>query len=190
MIAAAPFPNKQTSAATNRGVKILMRSRASPVYATVYGVKISGTKEAHVAAARKGCYEILTDYEAFPQWWPGCKSASLVGDGSAGEQDVALVFDTNSPVGEVDCVVRFRADPPERVRSERRSGRLTRLDGDGWLLTECGDGTTDVRYSASAEMDTGMPGFVERPFRDKAKHFFIEAPVEALKRRAEEAAGA
>ena len=150
---------------------------------------ISDTQQTRVAAPRERCFEILTAYEAFPQWWPGCTSASVLGSGSAGEHDVELIFDTHSPVGEVDCIVRFRVQPPERVRPERLSGRLKRLEGDGWLLTDRGDGTTDVRYSASATMDTGLPGFLERPFRDKAKHFFVAAPVEALKRRAEAAAG-
>lgn len=157
--------------------------------ASLCGVEISGTKESDVAAPRERCFAILTDYEAFPQWWPGCKSASLVDAGSPEEQDVELVFDTDSPIGDVDCLVRFRVEPPERIRQERLSGRLKRLAGDGWLLTDRGDGTTDVRYSASAEMDTGMPGFLERPFRAKAKQFFVDAPVEALKRRAEAGAG-
>lgn len=152
-------------------------------------MEISGTKEAHIAAPRERCYTILTDYEAFPQWWPGCKSASLVGGGSATEQDVEFVFETPSPIGDVDCVLRFRLDPPERVRLERLSGRLKRLEGDGWLLIDRGDGTTDVRYLASAELDTSLPGFVERPFRGAATYFFVDAPVEALKRRAEEAGG-
>jgi carbon monoxide dehydrogenase subunit G len=148
-------------------------------------MEVSGTKEAQVGAPRERCFAILTAYEAFPQWWPGCKSASLLGAGGPGEQDVELVFDTSSPIGDVDCTVRFRADPPQRVWPERLSGRLKRLDGDGWLLTDSGEGTTTVRYAAAAEMDTGLPRFVERAFRDKAKHFFIDAPVEALKRRAE-----
>lgn len=152
------------------------------------GVEISDTEERRVAAPRERCFEILTAYEAFPQWWPGCTSASVLSSGSPNEQDVELIFDTHSPVGQVDCVVRFRLHPPERVQPERLRGRLNRLDGDGWLLTDRGDGTTDVRYSVSATMDTGLPGFLERPFRDKAKHFFVAAPVEALKRRAEEAA--
>jgi uncharacterized protein YndB with AHSA1/START domain len=148
-------------------------------------MEVSGSAEAEVAASRERCFAILTAYEAFPQWWPGCTSASLLTAGGPGEQDVALVFDTRSPIGEVDCTVRFRVDPPQRVWPQRLSGRLKRLDGDGWVLTDRSDGTTAVRYAAAAEMDTGLPGFVERAFRDKAKHFFIDAPVEALKRRAE-----
>lgn len=154
-----------------------------------HGMKISGTSEAHVTAPAERCYAILTDFQAYPDWWPGCKSASLVGSGSAGSQDVALVFDTRSPVGDVDCVVRFRVEPPARVRMERVSGRLKRLDGEGWVLSDRADGETDVRYSAAAEMDTGLPGFLERPFKDKARYFFVEAPVEALKDRAEADAG-
>lgn len=146
---------------------------------------VSDSQQAHVAAPRERCFEILTAYEAFPQWWPGCTSASVLGSGSLGEQDVELVFDTHSPVGQVDCVVRFHVEPPERLRPERLRGRLKRLEGDGWLLTDCGDGTTDVRYSASATMETGLPGFLERAFREKAKQFFVAAPLEALKRRAE-----
>jgi hypothetical protein len=38
-------------------------------------------------------------------------------------------------------------------------------------------------------MDTGLPGFLERPFKDKARSFFVDAPVEALKKRAEAQAG-
>ena len=34
-------------------------------------------------------------------------------------------------------------------------------------------------------MDTGLPGFLEKPFAEPAKRFLVTEPVEALKRRAE-----
>jgi hypothetical protein len=42
-----------------------------------------------------------------------------------------------------------------------------------------------VRYEIRAEMDTGLPGFLEKPFADPAMRFLVTEPVEALKRRAE-----
>lgn len=45
------------------------------------------------------------------------------------------------------------------------------------------DGGTDARYALSGEMDSGLPGFLERPFAAKARHVLIIAPMRALRRR-------
>jgi uncharacterized protein YndB with AHSA1/START domain len=148
-------------------------------------VRIEGAHERVIAAPPERCFAVLTDYAAFPEWWPGCRSARVVsGAPATGAHEVDLVFDSHTPVGLIDCRLRFDVDPPSRIRPSRVAGRLRELGGEGWTLRATNGGTL-ARYQLAAALDTGLPGFVERPFRDKARHFLIEAPVDALGPRAE-----
>ena len=81
---------------------------------------------------------------------------------------------------------RLEPDPPSQLAIRLTGGRLSRLDGPGWTVHDEPAGGCRVRYEIEAEMDTGMPGFMERPFAEPARRFLITEPVEALKRRAEE----
>jgi Polyketide cyclase / dehydrase and lipid transport len=127
---------------------------------------------------------ILLDVPSYPSWWPGVTEASVV---QAGEQpDVRLVFDSRAPgVGEIELLARLEPEPPSRLAIRLTGGRLDRLDGPGWTLRDEPGGGCRVRYEIEAEMDLGLPGFLERPFVDPARRFLITEPVEALKRRAE-----
>jgi hypothetical protein len=133
------------------------------------------------------CFGVLTDFAAYPQWWPGCTRADVVADGGGGGiQDVKLVFDTDSPIGLIDCHLRFHIAAPTNVRPERLGGRLTSLTGEGWRLASEGPHTL-AHYQVEAQMDTGLPGLLERRFRGKAAELLVVAPVKALKQRVESA---
>ena len=146
-------------------------------------MKIGGAHEVAVDAPAERCMAILLDVPSYPSWWPGVTEASVLREGE--QPDVRLVFDSHAPgIGEIELLARLEAEPPSRLGIRLTGGRLSRLDGPGWTLRDAPGGCR-VRYEIQAEMDTGMPGFLERPFAEPARRFLITEPVEALKRRAE-----
>jgi hypothetical protein len=146
-------------------------------------MKIGGAHEVSVGAPAERCREILLDVPAYRDWWPGVTEAEVLAPGP--EPEVRLVFDSHAPgIGAIELLARLVPDATG-VRVALTGGRLSRLDGPGWTLTDEPGGGCRVRYEIQAEMDTGMPGFLERPFAEPAKRFLVTEPVEALKRRAE-----
>jgi ribosome-associated toxin RatA of RatAB toxin-antitoxin module len=148
-------------------------------------VKVSGERRLTLDAPPHQVLAMLVDFAAYPQWWPGCLRADVVGGEAPSRYDVALTFDTHTPIGKIEVTIRFDVSSDGRsVRLSSLAGPLEDLEGDGWTLTPGPDGTTtDARYELSGEMKTGLPAFVERPFAGKANEFLIDGPVVALQSR-------
>ena len=145
-------------------------------------MKASAAHEVDVAATAAACFAILVDVPGYPAWWPGLSSAEVLRPGD--EPEIRLVF-APPMVGDIDLLLRLHPEPPTHVGLTLLGGRLKRLEGPGWTLRDEGSGRCRVRYEIEAEMDTGLPGFLERSFASQAGRFLVAEPVEALKRRAE-----
>jgi hypothetical protein len=147
-------------------------------------MKIGGAHEVAVDAPADRILAILLDVPAYPEWWPGVSEASILTPGP--EPEIRLVFDSHAPgVGAIELLARLVPEPPSGLRIALTGGRLDRLDGPGWTVTETPGGGSRLRYEIEAEMKTGLPGFLEKGFAEPAKRFLITEPVEALKRQAE-----
>jgi ribosome-associated toxin RatA of RatAB toxin-antitoxin module len=145
---------------------------------------ISGAHEVEVQAPAERCFAILLDVPAYPEWWPGATRAEVVEPGPPPE--IVLGFDPHAPgVGEIELRLRLESEAPTRMVPKLTGGRLSRLDGPGWTLTPKGEEACTVRYEITAEMATGLPGFLERGFAGQGKRFMIDEPVEALRTRAQ-----
>jgi hypothetical protein len=99
--------------------------------------------------------------------------------------EVRMVFDSHAPgIGEIELLARLVPAPSSGLGIELMGGRLSALEGPGWTITPDAGGCR-VRYEIEGEMKTGLPGFLEKGFKEPAKRFLVTEPVEALKRRAE-----
>jgi hypothetical protein len=147
-------------------------------------MEIGGSHEVAVDAPAERCMAILLDVPAYPSWWPGVTEATVTDPGP--DPGVRLVFDSHAPgVGAIELLARLVQESPSRLRIDLTGGRLSRLDGPGWTITDDPGGGCRVRYEIEAEMQTGLPGFLEKGFKEPAKRFLVTEPVDALKRRAE-----
>lgn len=147
-------------------------------------MKIGGAHEATVGATAERCLAILLDVPAYREWWPGVTEAEVIQPGE--QPEVRLVFDSHAPgIGAIDLLARLEPRPPSGLGIALLGGRLKTLDGPGWTFTGENGAACRVRYEIHAEMDTGMPGFLEKPFAEPARRFLVTEPVEGLKRRAE-----
>jgi carbon monoxide dehydrogenase subunit G len=125
--------------------------------------------------------DVLTDYEAYPEW-ADVKSAKVLERGE-GVLATKVAFEVEVPVlGRAEYTLAYRYAPGDAgmswVSTEAR-GAVTSITGE-YLLDET-DGATDVTYRLAVELGVLLPGFV----RTQGAKRVIENALEGLKRRVE-----
>ncbi|MEA2356178.1 MAG: hypothetical protein QOD61_2307 [Solirubrobacteraceae bacterium] len=150
-------------------------------------MRVSGSETLLIAASPASCRAALLDLAAYPDWYPGVREA-VVGEAGAGAASGRLVFGTGLPVlAEIECDLRLEPRGSDGLRPTAEGGPL-RIDGPGWTLADAPGGATRATYEIGVEMSVPGGFLTERLVKAKARHFLIEAPLAALKRRVEPAA--
>ncbi|OFW77838.1 MAG: hypothetical protein A2Z48_12765 [Actinobacteria bacterium RBG_19FT_COMBO_70_19] len=134
-----------------------------------------------VEASAAEVMDVLTDYEAYPEW-ADVKSARVVERGEGGLAR-KVAFEVDVPVlGRAEYTLAYRYAPADAgmswVSTEAR-GSVTNITGE-YLLDEL-DGETTVTYRLAVELGVLLPGFV----RTQGAKRVIENALEGLKRRVE-----
>jgi carbon monoxide dehydrogenase subunit G len=135
----------------------------------------------HVDASAAEIMDVLTDYEAYPDW-ADVKSATIVERGEGGLA-TKVAFEVDVPVlGRAEYTLAYRYAPGDAgmswVSTEAR-GSVTNITGE-YLLDEL-DGRTTVTYRLAVELGVLLPGFV----RTQGAKRVIDNALEGLKRRVE-----
>ena len=125
--------------------------------------------------------DVLTDYEAYPDW-ADVKSARVV-ERAEGGLATKVAFEVEVPVlGRAEYTLAYRYAPGDAgmswVSTEAR-GSVTDITGE-YLLDEV-DGRTEVTYRLAVELGVLLPGFV----RTQGARRVIDNALEGLKRRVE-----
>jgi carbon monoxide dehydrogenase subunit G len=125
--------------------------------------------------------DVLTDYEAYPEW-ADVKSARIVERGEGGLA-TKVAFEVEVPVlGRAEYTLAYRYAPGDAgmswVSTEAR-GSVTDITGE-YLLDEV-EGQTKVTYRLAVELGVLLPGFV----RTQGAKRVIDNALEGLKRRVE-----
>lgn len=134
-----------------------------------------------VEASPSEVMDVLTDYEAYPEW-ADVKTARVVERGEGGLA-TKVAFEVDVPVlGRAEYTLAYRYAPADAgmswVSTEAR-GSVTNITGE-YLLDEV-DGQTAVTYRLAVELGVLLPGFV----RTQGAKRVIENALEGLKRRVE-----
>jgi carbon monoxide dehydrogenase subunit G len=134
-----------------------------------------------VDASAAEVMDVLTDYEAYPEW-ADVKTARVVERGEGGLA-TKVAFEINVPVlGRAEYTLAYRYAPADAgmswVSTEAR-GSVTNITGE-YLLDEV-DGRTAVTYRLAVELGVLLPGFV----RTQGAKRVIDNALEGLKRRVE-----
>jgi hypothetical protein len=135
-----------------------------------------------VEASAAEIMDVLTDFEAYPEW-AEVKSVSVLerGDGGIGTK---VAFEVEVPLlGKASYTLAYRYAPGDGgmswVSTEAR-GAVSNIVGE-YLLTEIDDDETKVIYRLSVDLGVLLPGFV----RTQGEKRVIENALEGLKRRVE-----
>ena len=134
-----------------------------------------------IEAAPAEIMDVLTDYEAYPDW-ADVKSARVV-ERAEGGLATKVAFEVEVPVlGRAEYTLAYRYAPGDAgmswVSTEAR-GSVTDITGE-YLLDEV-DGRTEVTYRLAVELGVLLPGFV----RTQGARRVIDNALEGLKRRVE-----
>ena len=135
-----------------------------------------------VEASAAEIMDVLTDFEAYPEW-ADVKAVEILerGDGGVGTK---VAFEVEVPVlGKASYTLAYRYAPADGgmswVSTEAR-GAVSDISGE-YLLTEIDEDETKVIYRLSVDLGVLLPGFV----RTQGEKRVIENALEGLKRRVE-----
>lgn len=135
-----------------------------------------------IEASAADVMEIITDYEAYPEW-ADVQSARVMKRGEGGlATEVAFEVDVPA-LGKATYTLAYRYAPGDAgvswVTTEAR-GAVRDIRGE-YLLDELDDGETKVTYRLLVELGVLVPGFI----RTQGSKRVIENALEKLKRRVE-----
>ncbi|MGH2637529.1 MAG: SRPBCC family protein [Actinomycetota bacterium] len=135
-----------------------------------------------VEASAAEIMDVLTDFEAYPEW-ADVKSVRVLerGEGGVGTR---VAFEVEVPVlGRANYTLAYRYAPADGgmswVSTEAR-GAVSDISGE-YLLSEIDEDETKVIYRLSVDLGVLLPGFV----RTQGEKRVIENALEGLKRRVE-----
>jgi carbon monoxide dehydrogenase subunit G len=127
--------------------------------------------------------DVLTDFEAYPQW-ADVKTVQVLerGEGGVGTK---VSFEVEVPLlGRASYTLAYRYAPADGGMSwvsTEAHGAVSHISGE-YLLSEVDDGETKVIYRLSVDIGILLPGFV----RTQGEKRVIENALDGLKRRVEE----
>ena len=135
-----------------------------------------------IEASAAEVMDVITDYEAYPEW-AEVKSAAVLQRGEGGLA-TEVAFEVDVPVlGRASYTLAYQYAPGDAglswVTREAR-GAVSNISGE-YLLDELDDGETEVTYRLNVELGVLLPGFV----RTQGAKRVIENALERLKRRVE-----
>lgn len=145
--------------------------------------EFSQTYSTQVAAPVDVCFEVLTDFEAYPRWSSPITSCRVLERHPDGLPK-RVEFQLDMTIKVIRYVLEYTYDRPRGATWKLVEGDVK--DVVGSYTFEAAGGTT--RASCTQEIDLGfwLPGFLKRPFEQKA----LRDSVEEFRKAAEDAARA
>lgn len=130
-------------------------------------------------ASREACFEILLDFDAYPQWQPALKTAE-VHERDAEGRATLVEFTADAVVREIRYTARYHHDVPARMWWELVEGTVKSGDGE-FALEELGPARTRATYRLETDLGFYVPGPLLRKGTDK----LMDGVIAGLKRKAE-----
>ena len=124
--------------------------------------------------------DVIADFESYPEWAKGVKSAEVVADGANGRADqVHFVLDV-SPIKD-EYTLAYNWDGDREVTWWLVEGiMLKALDG-VYSLVDLGNGRTEVTYRLALDVHIPLIGMLKR----KGEKILIDTALQGLKKRVE-----
>jgi ribosome-associated toxin RatA of RatAB toxin-antitoxin module len=134
-----------------------------------------------IAASPERCFEVVTDFERYPEWVADVKEVHVLQRDDHG-RGVVVSFRAGAFGRSTSYVLAYDySKAPGIISWTQQDGDLTsRLDG-SYEFRPAGDGTTEVRYELSVELRVPIPGFVKR----RVEANILHAAVRDLRTRVE-----
>lgn len=127
------------------------------------------------------CYEVLTDFQRYPEWAADIKAVSIEERDPDG-RPAQVTFRAAAFGRSTSYTLRYDySGAPSRLSWEQVSGDVTRrLDG-SYEISASDDGSADVTYTLVVDLKVPLPVFVKRRAEGRIAH----TALKELKERVE-----
>lgn len=122
---------------------------------------------------------VIVDFEAYPAWAQGMKSAQVVATDPQGRAELVHFELEAAPIKDA-YTLSYRYPDDQVLRWTLAEGRMLRGMEGSYELAEVG-GTTQVTYQLSVDVAIPMIGMLRR----KAEKVIIDTALKGLKKRVE-----
>ena len=124
--------------------------------------------------------DVIADFAAYPDWAKGVKQASVRAEGEGGRaQEVFFSLDVAPIKDEYTLAYTWNGD--HDVTWTLAEGKMLRaLDG-AYVLSDRGDGSTEVTYRLALDVSIPLIGMIKR----KGEKILIDTALKGLKQRVE-----
>ena len=135
-----------------------------------------------ISATPQQCFDVITDFEHYPDWASDIKVATVVASDNEGRGG-DVQFRVAAMGRSTTYTLRYYyGSNPLRVAWRQIEGDITRkLEGEYEFLPINGGAETEVTYHLAADLAILIPGFVKR----RAESRIIRAALEDLRKRVE-----
>lgn len=132
------------------------------------------------------CFEVLTAFEAYPEWAADIKSVTI-DERDQGGNPLQVTFRAAAFGRSTSYTLRYdySASPGELSWIQVAGDITRRLDG-SYTMTPTGDGGTEIVYTLVVDLKVPLPGFVKR----RAEGRIMGTALRELKMRVEGAGAA
>ncbi len=119
----------------------------------------------HIDAPRDQVFSVLTDYERYREWFPGCEHSEIVSR-TAGSVDAEFIINM---IRRVKVGMRFKAQPTRLLSFHMISGRDLKSYSGSYRLLDSSDGkATKLVAEMRIEIYAMVPRFVIHHFARKS----------------------
>jgi ribosome-associated toxin RatA of RatAB toxin-antitoxin module len=142
------------------------------------------TERMVIGGTPEHCYQVLTDFERYPDWAADIKAVT-VDERDAEGRAVRVTFRAAAFGRSTSYALLYDySEAPGKLSWIQVAGDITRrLDG-AYILEASGDDATDIRYDLVVDLKVPLPGFVKR----RAEGRIMGTALRELKARVEDGA--
>jgi len=125
--------------------------------------------------------DVIADFDAYPVWATGVKTAEVVSSTDAGRaQQVHFVLDAAPIRDEYDLGYIWDGNRSVSWNLAEKGSMLTSMDG-AYVLDPLADGSTRVTYQLAVDISVPLLGMLKR----KAEKVIIDTALKGLKKQVE-----
>jgi ribosome-associated toxin RatA of RatAB toxin-antitoxin module len=138
------------------------------------------TSSINIEASPTEVMDVIADFDSYPHWATGVKTAEVVSELPDGRAEKVFFKLDVSPIKD-EYTLAYVWSGDEQVTWVLDQGKMLRaLDG-AYVLTDRGDGTTDVTYRLALDVAIPLIGMLKR----KGEKILIDTALKGLKKRVE-----
>ena len=133
-----------------------------------------------IAADPAAIMAVIGDFDAYPVWAQGVKSADVVEEGGDGRPEQVHFELDASPIKDT-YTLGYDWHGDEAVTWTLVEGKMLKAMDGAYELVDRGDGGTEVTYRLAVDISIPMIGMLKR----KAEKVIIDTALKGLKKRVE-----